>query len=188
MDESAEPLLSRWSRLKQEARSDRASVPVALPTPPMPAPAPVAPEPPRAETQPPEDEAVRPEDLPDIETLDYHSDFTLFLRKGVPEELKRLALRKLWRSDPILACRDGLNDYDQDYSELTRLPGETESTAKYARDLVKDAHTGHRSAAVEPPRPPPQMPRSQAPAIEAAAATGSGAEPVEPPPDRRSTV
>lgn len=51
----------------------------------------------------------------DLETLGFDSDFSLFLREGVSTQLKNAALRKLWRSNPVLACVDGLNDYDEDY-------------------------------------------------------------------------
>ena len=56
-----------------------------------------------------------PEDLPAIDTLGKDSDYTVFLRAGVPEDLRRQALRALWRSDPLLANLDGLNDFDEDY-------------------------------------------------------------------------
>jgi hypothetical protein len=59
-----------------------------------------------------------PEDLPDVNTLDQNSDYSLFMRKGTPEHLKRLALKKLFHSDPALAVLDGLNDYDEDYSMI----------------------------------------------------------------------
>lgn len=52
------------------------------------------------------------ESLPDVETLTYDSDFSVFLREGVPERLKQAALRKLWLSNPVFANLDGLNDYD----------------------------------------------------------------------------
>jgi Protein of unknown function (DUF3306) len=55
-------------------------------------------------------------DLPPIEELTFQSDYTVFMKRNVPETLKRAALRKLWRSDPILANLDGLNDYDEDYN------------------------------------------------------------------------
>ena len=58
---------------------------------------------------------VAEEDLPDIETLDYNSDYSVFMAKGVSERLKNRALRQLWRSNPILANVDGLNDYDEEH-------------------------------------------------------------------------
>jgi hypothetical protein len=39
----------------------------------------------------------------------------VFLSKAVPAHIRKRALRKLWRSNPVLACVDGLNDYDDDY-------------------------------------------------------------------------
>ena len=46
----------------------------------------------------------------DFDTLDYDSDYQRFMRAGVPEAIKRKALRKLWQSNPTLAVLDGLND------------------------------------------------------------------------------
>ncbi|TCD11908.1 DUF3306 domain-containing protein [Oricola cellulosilytica] len=53
----------------------------------------------------------------DIDSLSYEDDFKVFLKRGVPEALKKQALRKLWRSNPILANLDGLNDYDDDFGD-----------------------------------------------------------------------
>lgn len=53
--------------------------------------------------------------LPDPDTLAMGDDFAAFMAKAVPEHIRRRALRKLWRSNPVLACVDGLNDYDDDY-------------------------------------------------------------------------
>ena len=54
--------------------------------------------------------------LPDIDSLDESSDFTAFLQDGVPEMIRRKALRRLWRLNPVFAVLDGLNDYDEDFS------------------------------------------------------------------------
>jgi hypothetical protein len=37
----------------------------------------------------------------------------------VPEDLRNRALRKLWASDPVYAVRDGLVDYDEDFTATT---------------------------------------------------------------------
>ncbi len=57
----------------------------------------------------------------DIEKLEYESDFTVFMDEKVPKVLKRMALRKLWLSSPILANVDGLNDYDEDFSDAAAI-------------------------------------------------------------------
>ncbi|MEH6644754.1 DUF3306 domain-containing protein [Sulfitobacter sp.] len=53
--------------------------------------------------------------LPDPDTMVQGDDFKAFLTKTVPAHLRKRALRNLWRSNPVLACVDGLNDYDDDY-------------------------------------------------------------------------
>lgn len=116
--------LSRWSQRKLAARSGGAL------------PADVADPQPQSEqsaalhgdagqidgavTNTPADDAEAPA-LPDIESLNAESDYTGFLRKQVPEVLKRAALRKLWTSDPALACLDGLNDYDEDFNVIDQV-------------------------------------------------------------------
>jgi len=57
--------------------------------------------------------------LPDINTLKEESDFSVFMSDGVPDKLRRLALRKLWASNPFFGLRDGLNDYDEDFRGLS---------------------------------------------------------------------
>lgn len=130
MIEDDEGFLGRWSRRKrsggaapvieapapgpvmEQAPPDEAAGDAVLPgthgTPGTPAPVEEGGDQPVAEI----DEA----ELPDIESLDRDSDYTAFLRKGVPERLKRAALHKLWRSDPLFGILDGLNDYDEDFT------------------------------------------------------------------------
>ncbi|WP_298837052.1 DUF3306 domain-containing protein [uncultured Roseobacter sp.] len=54
--------------------------------------------------------------LPDPSTMQDGDDFSVFMAREVPERFRRIALRKLWRSNPVLACVDGLNEYDDDYT------------------------------------------------------------------------
>lgn len=63
-----------------------------------------------------EGDAAQYEDF-DFDSLDYNSDYTRFMEKGVPEVVRRRALRMLWQSDPVLANIDGLNDYDEDFTD-----------------------------------------------------------------------
>lgn len=60
--------------------------------------------------------------LPAPETLSEGDDFSRFMADGVPAFLRKRALRVLWRSNPILANLDGLNDYDEDFTspEMTQ--------------------------------------------------------------------
>ncbi|MBE0413144.1 DUF3306 domain-containing protein [Yoonia sp.] len=63
-------------------------------------------------------------DLPDPESLKLGDDIKGFMSRAVPEHLRRRALRKLWRTNPVLACLDGLNDYEDDFTDAaTVMPG-----------------------------------------------------------------
>lgn len=109
-NDADEGRLSRWSRLKTQARAGQDIDALEE--------APADGEVPATTGDETGEDSFVLEDLPDIETLDKDSDFTPFLNVNVPDQLRRLALRKLWLSDPVLANLDGLNDYDEDYSTL----------------------------------------------------------------------
>ncbi len=57
--------------------------------------------------------------LPAIEDIKEESDFSAFMANGVPEKLKRLALRRLWSAVPLFGFRDGMNDYDEDFTLMS---------------------------------------------------------------------
>ena len=148
--------LSRWARRKAETREkqsvgkERGGAAPSFEE--EPAELPAQAEPAGGEAGP--DEAAPP-DLPDIETLDADSDFTVFMRDGVPEELRKLALRKLWRSDPILANLDGLNDYDEDYtvseSLVKGLKSAWEATKESpGEDAASEPESGQEDVAEAP--------------------------------------
>ncbi len=111
-----EGFLGRWSRLKRETRTEEAPVEAAVPErfddAPAAVPAEIAAAPPAAD----EEEAPDLSDLPPLDSLDAGSDYTGFLRRDVPEELRRQALRKAWASDPAIAGFRGFAEYDWDYN------------------------------------------------------------------------
>jgi len=57
--------------------------------------------------------------LPDPDTLKAGDDFSVFMAKSVPTHLRQRALRKLWVSNPVLACLDDLVDYADDYTQTS---------------------------------------------------------------------
>ncbi len=59
-------------------------------------------------------------DMPDIDSLVEDSDFTGFMSPGVSDELRNLALRKLFHA-PVFNIRDGLDEYDEDYTTFEKL-------------------------------------------------------------------
>ena len=91
------------------------------------------------ELTPEQAEAVK--DLPPVESLTKDSDFTPFFAQNVPDFLKRQAYKVLWRSNPFFKFRDGLDDYDEDFS-LAKLVGkivsETEGAPKPGQARAND--------------------------------------------------
>lgn len=59
-------------------------------------------------------------DMPPVESLDEHSDYRGFMSPKVSEDLRRLALRKLFHL-PMFNIRDGLDDYDEDFRTVEAL-------------------------------------------------------------------
>lgn len=105
-----EGFLGRWSRLKREARVDEPVLEPAAPPPEALLPETVPPEPSPGETG---------EDIPDLPSLDSlgsDSDYTGFLRREVPADLRREALRRAWVSDPVIVGFRGFAEYDWDYN------------------------------------------------------------------------
>jgi len=110
-----ESALSRWSRLKQEAAQ---TLPVSEE---VAAPAVVAElEVPAAGEDAAEPASLTDADMPDLDSLGEDSDFTGFMSPGVSDKLRNLALRKLFHA-PVFNIRDGLDEYDEDYTSFEKL-------------------------------------------------------------------
>lgn len=70
------------------------------------------------------------EDMPPIESLDKDSDYSPFLSEGVSKELRNMALKKLFFSGKF-ALRDGLDDYDDDFTKFEPLGNTVTSDMKF---------------------------------------------------------
>jgi hypothetical protein len=121
-DPQAGGFLSRWARRKaevqrQEQAPSEADTGAAVPVVDV-------------------EEEIDPATLPPIDSLTAESDFSLFLRKGVPPALKAAALRKLWLVEPSVVNYQPLVEYNWDftapgYGQL--LPGD--DIAKMAQQV-----------------------------------------------------
>jgi hypothetical protein len=119
--------LSRWAQRKAEQKNN--------PEPVESEPTTIKPDETTLSTQDePEAAVLTDEDMPDVETLNETSDFSQFFSSGVSEELRNLALQKLFRL-PEFNLRDGLNDYDEDFSKMPEL---TEAVASKLRNWVEE--------------------------------------------------
>ena len=158
----SEDFLSRWSQRKAMAREgkelpDDPEVAELAEVSEVPEPAPAE----TAESAPPAneastDDAAEPLELPPLESLDENSDYSAFLNKDVAPDLRQKALRQLFQS-PKFNVRDGLDDYDLDFSKPEplgdivtaemryRIKAELERLAR--RELEGDAPAGTAVAA-----------------------------------------
>jgi hypothetical protein len=101
--------------------------------------------------------------LPPVELLDASSDFSAFLKPGVPAALRSAALRKAWTADPLI--RDYLSplDYGWDFNAPGGLPfGFADTLGEGAGKVLQLIRQ-----AVGEPEPPPE----------------EGAPPLEPAPE-----
>ena len=152
--ESESPL-ARWSRRKRQAaigeeESERTSnfAPAG--------------ESDEASATPPEAGAPPPRDadMPSLESLGPESDYSGFMSPGVSEELRRVALRKLFHS-PLYNITDGLDDYDDDFTSFAVLHeafharhGKTSAPESAAPEGAGDQRAGD-SVHAEPADGPP---------------------------------
>ena len=106
-----EGFLDRWSRLKETGETPEVEAPIAE----------------LQEAEPAEvdersdDEILSDLGLPHPDDLKPGDDFSGFIAQAVPDRLRRVALRKLWRRNPVLANLDGLVEYGEDYTDAAMV-------------------------------------------------------------------
>ena len=109
-----EDFLRRWSRRKREVAKAEAEPRVDAQSSP-------------AESKPDVTQKGEPEfgvaSLPPIESINALTDVTAFLRAGVPAELTRAALRRVWTADPAIRDFVGLAENAWDFTDPTAMPG-----------------------------------------------------------------
>lgn len=132
-DDAQGGFLARWSRRKAEAREET-----------------LAEAPAETDSVAEEEAEIDPATLPPIETLTEASDFSVFLKKGVPPALRAAALRKLWLVEPSVVNYQPLVEYNWDftapgYGEF--LPGE--DIAKYVKNVFEGSLPKAEKAAPE---------------------------------------
>ena len=106
--------LARWSRRKQEAKATPTLPDAATHDDVQSAPPPAA----------KDDEAEFDlSSLPSIDSITSATDIKAFLRKGIPQELTRAALRRAWSADPAIRDFGGLAENAWDFNDPSAMPG-----------------------------------------------------------------
>lgn len=132
-----EPFLLRWSRRKHAARHEEEREPRAEErgqTPESEAGG-------AADTPAANEPADKPghadEDLPPPESLGPDSDFSAYLSGRVSSGLRRAAMRRLF-SLPDFNVRDGLDDYDEDYTSFQSLGKIVTAQMKHQQERLRE--------------------------------------------------
>ena len=111
-------------------------------------------------------------DMVALDTLDANSDYAPFMSEGVSSELRKAALKKLFFSGKF-AARDGLDDYDDDFTHFEPLGDTVTSDMKFhARRKEKE-----RLAKLEQERLAREA--QEQPVSENETSESDGADPVE---------
>jgi len=154
---SEEEFLKRWSRRKRAAadvaRPDAAETKAEDV-------AEVTPEDGAAQAGKPQ-AAFDPATPPPVESITALSDATAFLRAGVPAELTRAALRRVWTVDPAIRDFVGLAENAWDFTDPTAMPGfgpleDTEEIRRMIAGIV-DSIGGQAKKAAEGASEKPEL-------------------------------
>lgn len=152
----AESRFERWSRKKSEASHKSETVAPATPV--------AEPSPEQQELAVnealTEQEVLEKYGLPNPDAIELGTDITGFMKKEIPELLRRRALRSLWRSNPVLAVLDGLNDYDEDYTGVGAGGGAVKTLYKVGQGMFdkaakRAAQAEEQAGALEATEPDP---------------------------------
>ncbi|MTI42352.1 uncharacterized protein DUF3306 [Roseibium hamelinense] len=183
MSDPEEGFLQRWSRRKRGEGADQPSDPVAQTD------ADFASE---ERTENPDQTATasstvdeeaeanrKAAEAVDLDSLTADSDFTVFMKRGVPAALKTAALRKLWRSDPVFAVLDGLNDYDENFRTAQLFPEGVRSAWKVGEGYREKAEQMAAEKAAMTDDPQPGQPDEEVPSAEGRPALSEDAVPLE---------
>ena len=141
--------LRRWARRKREAALEKKTADEERrSTGSVEAPEPREPNGENSEPVVTEERVLTDEDMPPLASLDENSDYSGFLSSGVSEGLRRRALRKLFLSS-VFNIRDGLDDYDEDFTSFEALGDIVTSDMRHQAEVEAD-RARHARAEPEP--------------------------------------
>lgn len=82
-------------------------------------------------------EVLRELELPDPDSLAEGDDFSVFLKKAVPERIRLRALRRLWTTNPVLANLDGLIEYGEDFSDAATVVENLQTAYRVGQGMAR---------------------------------------------------
>ena len=101
-----------------------------------------------------DEDVLKALNLPDPDSLGHGDDFSQFMAKVVPQRIRQRALRRLWRSNAVLANLDDLVDYGQDFTDKACVIPDMQTAYQVGRGMLR--HITHRLEEVEVIEPEPE--------------------------------
>ena len=107
-----------------------------------------------------EGEEVDLSKLPPIESIGPETDIRAFLQKGIPPELTRAALRRVWSSDPAIRNFIGIAENQYDFATGSDIPGfgpltPADDVARMVRQIMGEGVP--RPPSLPEPEPSPEV-------------------------------
>ncbi|OUW57952.1 MAG: hypothetical protein CBD59_03975 [Alphaproteobacteria bacterium TMED199] len=90
-----------------------------------------------------DDELLKKYNLPNPDKIKKEKSLDVFFKDGVPDRLRQIALRRVWRLNPIISFADAeINDYHEDFTDAATVIEGMETAYKvgkgYLSDLIDD--------------------------------------------------
>lgn len=175
--EPDERFLARWSRRKQQDRGDGSQRAADGDPPAGDGDVRTTPLPVDQEAEPVKGDA----DMPPLESISESSSVSDFFSPGVSEQLRKMALRKLFQTAKF-NIRDGLDDYDDDFRNFAALGDIVTSDMRHQQELAEarareeQAEIANSSAPESTSGEGPDVQAEQRPAQEEGADTDADAD------------
>ena len=69
-----------------------------------------------------DEELLKKYNLPNPENIKTEKSLDVFFKEGVPDRLRQIALRRVWRLNPIIRFADAeINDYHEDFTDAATV-------------------------------------------------------------------
>ena len=88
--------------------------------------------------------------LPNPEKIKREKSLDVFFKEGVPDRLRQIALRRVWRLNPIIRFADAeINDYHEDFTDAATVIEGMETAYKVGKGYVTDLIDGNDESSIE---------------------------------------
>ena len=86
-----------------------------------------------------DEDLLKKYNLPNPEKIKKEKSLDVFFKEGVPDRLRQIALRRVWRLNPIIKFADAeINDYHEDFTDAATVIEGMETAYKVGKGYLTD--------------------------------------------------